>query len=113
MHAGTVAQIHTDVVQARYARIQRLAEVARDNAPDPRYVDNFRKNSQVGNPPFLTERQREKVVKYINEVRHRKLPTHNVRVAKSQTGAIPPGGDAYLLISTRSCCVCSWRRTLS
>ena len=79
MHAGTVAQIHTDVVQARYARIQRLAEVARDNAPDPRYVDNFVKNSQVGNPPFLTERQREKVVKYINEVRHRKLPTHNVR----------------------------------
>ena len=66
---------------ARYTRIERLTANALDNAPNPRYLENFRKNSLSGSPPLLTERQREKVVKYINEVLHRpsrrrELPAH-------------------------------------
>ena len=71
-HSGSAQQFapaRADMDHALYTRIERLADNARDNAPYPRYLESFRKNSLAGSTPVLTERQREKVVKYINEVR--------------------------------------------
>ena len=43
--------------------VRTLARAAAANAPDPHYLDDI-----PGRSPLLTTRQREKVVKYINEV---------------------------------------------
>ena len=44
--------------------VRTLQAAACESAPDPCYLDG-----QLGRNPLLTQRQREKVVKYINEVR--------------------------------------------
>jgi hypothetical protein len=48
-------------------KVQSLSAAASCNAPDPNYLDP----GPGSHPPIITERQREKVVKYINEVRGR------------------------------------------
>lgn len=57
-------------------RVQELAYAASLNSPEAKYLDKLQPASGSAQPsqpshPLLTIRQREKVVKYINEVRHR------------------------------------------
>ena len=62
----------TDAANA-LERVRELALVAAQNAPEPSYLDRPHKSSASAQP-LITERQREKVVKYINEVRLRASP---------------------------------------
>ena len=52
----------------RLARVQELSAAAQMNAPDPLYLERFAAAAGVGESALLSDRQREKVVKYINEV---------------------------------------------
>merc|ERR1719171_2245252 len=57
------------VSDTAYARrkLDELCEAAAANAPDPTYLDRGEPSSAAGYP-VISERQREKVVKYINEL---------------------------------------------
>ena len=109
-------------------RIRALSFAAAPNLPEPRYLDPSHASS--GRFQLITERQREKVVKYINEVspparrgacslcrpppRFRSRPlAHPARLTlASPQNAVPP--NFAICPWGLSCCgVCSWRRTLS
>jgi len=49
-------------------RVHALSAAAAENTPNPRYLELAQRLTQQGSAPLLTERQREKVVKYINEL---------------------------------------------
>ena len=51
------------------SRVRELALVADSNAATPFYLDRPPRPSSASGQPLINERQREKVVKYINEVR--------------------------------------------
>ena len=52
-----------------YRVLRELSEAAEDSAVDPSYLSRNQGCSSSSVVPVISERQREKVVKYINEVR--------------------------------------------
>ena len=62
------------------SRLRALSAAARENAPDPHYLDR----TCSRDAPLITERQREKVVKYINEVRKQPRDCAQFASPKSQ-----------------------------
>ena len=57
-------------VNVHLMRVHELSEAARGNIPNMYYMGEVCEWIGAHAAPIMTERQREKVVKYINEVRH-------------------------------------------
>ena len=70
-------------------RIRELVLLARHNAPEPSYLDRpLQQSSACAPAPVLSERQREKVVRYINEVCLRSPRPHSPLPVVATGGAL-------------------------
>lgn len=79
-------------VAARLARVRELSAAARGNIPNMHYMGEVCEWTGAHPAPVMTERQREKVVKYINEVRQ--PPARSPRRASPRINQAVQGGDS-------------------